>query len=509
MKKNVHLVRCLLQAVILPAVILLPSCSEAYFYDFLPDEFAFVSDIEVELPGDSFDEIVENDFVETSRQPVSTFSVDADGAAYAYMRRCLSEGSLPPKNSVRVEEYLNYFTFDYPDPTGDETLSINSEIWSCPWAEDHCLMRLGIKGKSIPESKIPAANFIFLVDVSGSMEGEDRLDLVKEGLLSLLDNMRAGDRVALITYSGKVRMVLPSTDVSEKEKIGKAIRSLRAGGSTAGGPAMEMAYREAMDNFLQGGNNRIIMCTDGDFNVGVTSTEALVEMIEQYLDKGIYLSIMGFGTGNLNDSRMESLSNHGNGTYNYIDSVEEMEKVFVSERSHFYSVATDTKCQVQFNPELVLKYRLIGYENRVMANEDFEDDSKDAGEIGAGQTITALYELVLPEDHVSDVYAKSASPAPTYATFSLRYKKAAGEQSRPLSVDVRVPEGVVSPSGEFSFAAGTAAFCLLLRDSKYKGNASFAMARELVGKGLSFDHGSCRASFMELIDKASKLSERD
>ena len=449
--------------------------------------------------GDNFDIIVENGFVKVSEQPVSTFSIDADGASYAYMRRCVRSGTAPDPSSVRIEEFLNYFTFDYASPTGDETVALNAEIAPCPWNKEHYLMRLGLKGKPIPESEMPAANFILLVDTSGSMSGTDRIELLKSGLCNMIDYMRPTDRVAIITYSGSVSMALESTLVKDAAAIKKVINGLVASGSTAGGEAMKMAYREAADHYIQGGNNRIIMCTDGDFNVGVTSTEALVEMVESYLDKGIYLSIMGFGAGNYKDSRMENLSNHGNGTYTYIDSEEEMMKVFVHERSHFYSVACDTKCQVKFF-DWVDSYRLIGYENRVMKNEDFNNDKKDAGEIGAGQTVTALYELIP---------AVSLTQNATAASFDVRYKKAPGEESRLLHIDVgKYYEGVAEPSKEFHFAAGLAAYGMLLRNSSYRGDSSWSLAADLIGSnanpGTEVDPLKLRPQLLDLIDMASK-----
>ena len=445
--------------------------------------------------GDKFDTVKENGFIKAAEQPTSTFSVDADGAAFSYMRMCINNGRLPDASSVRVEEYLNYFTFDYPDPEGEETVAINAETGACPWNPDHRLLRLGLKGKSLKDSEIPAANFIFLVDVSGSMFGADRIDLVKAGLTTMVDYMKPTDRVAVITYSGSVKKVLESTLVKDAAAIKSAISTLYASGSTAGGAAMKMAYEEAMEHYMKGGNNRIIMCTDGDFNVGVSSTEALVEMVESYLDKGIYLSIMGFGTGNYQDSRMESLSNHGNGTYTYIDSEEEMMKCFVYERSHFYSVATDTKCQVTFRPEAVDSYRLIGYENRMMSEEDFNDDRKDAGEIGAGQTITALYEIVPAEG-----YTASAA----LATFDVRYKKQAGEDSRPLGLEIAVP-AENSTSANMMLSSGITAYALCLKNSEYKGESTLALAAELVGKSLSYDPEGFRARLVDLINLAGKL----
>jgi len=480
------------------------SCSKAgYNYDMAdiyPNSYEKMAAEEGYQEGDEpFEGIVENDFVKVSEQPVSTFSVDADGASYTYLRRCLKEKHQFSPEALRTEEFLNYFTFDYPDPSGDETLAINAEIGDCPWNKEHKLLRLGLKGKSLPESEIPAANYILLIDTSGSMSGDDRIELLKSGLINMIDYMRPSDRVAIITYSGTVKKLLESTLVKDAKTIKRAISRLEASGSTAGGSAIKMAYEEATEHYITGGNNRIIMCTDGDFNVGVSSTDALVEMVESYLNKGIYLSIMGFGMGNFQDSRMESLSNHGNGTYTYIDSEEEMMKVFVHERSRFYSVANDTKCQVKFF-DWVDSYRLIGYENRVMNNEDFEDDSKDAGEIGAGQTVTALYEIIPAESMTQDA---------TAATFEVRYKKALGQDSRLLHLDIGKDYGLQAPSAEFNFAAGVAAFALELRNSKYKGEASLSMARDLVGGSVNPASGvdplKLRKELLELIDAAGKL----
>ena len=451
--------------------------------------------------GDNFDSITENPFIKVSDQPVSSFSVDADGASYAYVRRCINNGINPSPDAIRTEEFLNYFTFDYPSPAGDETVAVNAEIGDCPWAEGRKLLRIGMKGKEISEAEMPQANFIFLIDTSGSMSGSDRIDLLKTGLCNLVDELRPTDRVSIITYSGQVRKLLESTLAKDAPTIKKAIKSLLASGSTAGGQAMKMAYEEAAEHYIKGGNNRIIMCTDGDFNVGVSSTEALVEMVESYLDKGIYLSIMGFGTGNYYDSRMESLSNHGNGTYNYIDCEDEMMKVFVHERSRFLSVANDTKVQVRFT-ENVDSYRLIGYENRVMSNDDFENDKKDAGEIGAGQTITALYELIPAENYTMHANA---------AQIEVRYKKNLGEESRSLEVNTGIPtyDGF-KPSEEFNFAAGLAAFALTLRDSEYKGTASLDMAYDLL-KPVSEPAGTIdplglRKQLLELVSKAREIS---
>ena len=475
------------------------SCSKGDFY---MDGLVYPeADYEASMPepgdeeaGDRFDEIKDNDFIKTSGQNVSTFSIDADGAAYGYMRKLLSKGMLPVASSVRIEEYLNYFTFNYADPTGDHTVAINSEVGPCPWNEGHFLVRLGLKGKSMDLSQTPPANFVFMVDVSGSMDSADKLGLLKTCLATLVDNLRPDDRVSIITYASKVEKLIESTPASEANKIKEAIAKLNARGSTAGGAAMKMAYEEALANFIEGGNNRVIMGTDGDFNVGVTSTDALLEMVQDYADKGIYLTVCGFGSGNLNDSMMETISNKGNGTYQYIDSELEMVKVFVHENSKFYSVANDTKVQITFDAEKVDSYRLIGYENRVMANEDFENDDKDAGEIGAGQTITALYEIIPAEGFESGQQV---------AVFDVRYKKALGQESILLTDEVM---SVSSDGTEISFAAGVAAYGMILRNSKYRGSADYDMAASLVEQGLAFDPHGYRAELLELISTAKFLA---
>ena len=428
--------------------------------------------------GGKFDAFKDNPFVKASEQPVSTFSVDADGASYGIMRNYLSSG---------------YWDL------------INAEVGPCPWNASHHLLRLGIKGKELKEGEVPQANYVFLVDVSGSMDGRDRLDLLKKGLKELLYQLSPTDRISIITYSGTVKKLLESTPVSEADKIRGAIDRLSASGSTAGGKALEMAYEEALANYDPGKNNRIIMGTDGDFNVGVTSKEALVEMVENYARKGIYLTCLGFGMGNLNDAMMEQISNKGNGTYHYIDCEDEIMKVFVHERERFVSVANDVKCQVTFNADVVESYRLIGYENRVMENEDFENDEKDAAEIGAGQTITALYEVEtsLVESQAGDL---------PLVTFDCRYKPSLSAESIPLQKTMTTGDVLTTSencSPDFRFAAGVAAYGMLLRKSPYKGDANYALAKELVSGGLSYDPHGYRSQLLKLMEiAAEKDSQR-
>lgn len=448
--------------------------------------------------GDKYADFADNPFVNVSEQPVSTFSVDADGASYANMRRYVTERMLPPANAVRIEEFLNYFTFAYEDPEGEHNISLNAEIAACPWTEGHRLLRLGLKGKSIPESEAPISNFVFLIDVSGSMDSPDKLPLLKTGLKMLVDYMRPDDRIAIVTYSGDVKKLLASTPASEASTIKDAISKLNARGSTAGAAAMQMAYEEAVEHYIEGGNNRVIMGTDGDFNVGVTGTDALVEMVEGYADKGVYLTVCGFGRGNLNDSMIERVTNSGNGTFEYIDDEKELTKVFVNERSEFLSVANDTKIQLTFSPSSVESYRLIGYENRVMSQEDFENDQKDAGEIGAGQTITALYEIVPAEGY---------GLGDKIALFDVRYKKSFGEESIPLSLDIYPSDDLSETfSDNMSLAAGIAAYGMVLRNSPYKGESSFELARSLVDAvSGEFDSHGYVEELSELITAASGI----
>ena len=480
----------------LSVVALLAACEKGY-YDmdgsFYPNSAMMAYEKapgEEDPSGDRFDKIVENPFVETAQEPVSTFSVDADGAAYAYMRGRIKSGRLPDVGAVRIEEYLNYFTFNYSDPQDGNTVALNAEAGPCPWNNEHKLLRLGIKGKSLEPGQIPQANFVFLVDVSGSMSSADKLPLLKQGLITMLDYMRPEDRVALVTYASGEKLVLQSTSVSQKSTIVKAIKDLAASGSTNGHSGMRMAYEEAEKNFIQGANNRVIMGTDGDFNVGITGTDAICEFVQNYANKGIYLTICGFGTGNLNDSMMEKVSNSGNGTYEYIDSENELTKVFVNERSKFIAVANDCKTQVTFDPQAVKSYRLIGYENRMLQNDDFENDKVDAAEIGSGQTITALYELEMAGNG-------------SIGKFDFRYKDALGEDSKLVSLDL--PAAGTAMTENLQFAASIATYGLWLRDSKYKGQATLSMAIDLAKNSLGQDTYGLRKEYVELLETVASF----
>jgi len=432
----------------------------------------------------------ENPFVDVSEQPVSTFSVDADGGSYTNMRRYMYLGQTPPVASVRTEEYINFFTFDYAEPVNGENVALNSELSTCPWNTEHYLMRIGMKGKTIPENELPNSNYVFLIDCSGSMDSPDKLGILKTGFSTLADNLRDEDRIAIVTYAGNAGVLLNSTPGSERSKILRAINKLDAGGSTAGAAGIEKAYEIALENFIGGGNNRVILGTDGDFNVGISSSDELVELIEEKRESGIYLTVLGVGGGNLNDEMMEQVANKGNGNYEYIDNASQIQKVFTNELGKFYTVAKDAKIQLTFNQEMVASYRLIGYENRQLEAEDFIDDSTDAGEIGSSQTITALYELVLPEERGTG----------SWAAFEFRYKKPGEEESRLLSHDINGSlQEIASASENMRFAASVVCFGLLMKESEYKGTASRQMVRDLGDNARAFDPFGYREEFMELV----------
>ncbi|WP_319227063.1 VWA domain-containing protein [Draconibacterium orientale] len=439
---------------------------------------------------ENYNDYEENPFIKVSDQPVSTFSVDADGGSYANMRRFLYLGQTPPKASVRIEEYLNYFTFDYAEPQNGENVSLNSELSSCPWNTEHYLMRLGMKGKTIPENELPNSNYVFLIDVSGSMNSPEKLGILKSGFKTMTDNLKDQDRIAIVTYAGEAGVLLPSTYCDEKEKIKAAIDKLGAGGSTAGAAGIITAYEIAEENFIPEGNNRVILGSDGDFNVGASSTDELVELIEEKRESGIYLTVLGVGSGNLNDYMMEQIANKGNGNYEYIDNAKQIQKVFTHEFGKFFTVAKDSKIQLTFNENTVDSYRLIGYENRSLENEDFENDSTDAGEIGSSQTITALYELVLA----------NASPNEKFAQFDFRYKKPNASESQLIMHEVNAtPTNISNSSENMQFAAGVGGFGLMMKQSEYKGEVSKQMVLGLLGNSLTFDPFGYRQEFVDLV----------
>lgn len=473
--------------------ILFPVCAFLILFIFSCTKYDVSSDM-MHYPNLSFDEnykdYEENPFVLVSDEAVSTFSVDADGASYSNMRRYLNLGQNPPTASVRVEEYINYFTFDYDEPGPGENVALNSEISICPWDTTHFLMRVGMKGKTIPKSQLPNSNYVFLIDVSGSMNSPEKLGILKTGFNTMVDNLRDNDRVAIVTYAGKAGVLLESTPATQKDKIKKAINKLGAGGSTAGADGIITAYDILEDNFIEGGNNRVILGSDGDFNVGPSSTDELVDLIEEKRETGIYLTVLGVGGGNLNDHMMEQIANKGNGNYEYIDNADQIQKVFTHELGKFYTVAKDSKIQITFNGDMVHAYRLIGYENRKLENDDFENDTTDAGEIGSSQTITALYEII----------PGSCLSKEEYAIFDFRYKMPDESTSRLINHPINWSVLPIDQASEnMRFAAAICGFGLLMKDSQYKGNLDKQMVLNLSQNALSFDPHGYRQEFRSLV----------
>lgn len=473
-------------------------------------------------PGntESYNLIDENPFFQPNQTPLSTFSIDVDTASYSNVRRFLNGGQLPPKDAVRVEELINYFAYDYPQPTGDRPFSVNTEVTTTPWNPQHKLVQIGLKGKQL--QTLQPSNLVFLVDVSGSMGQPNKLPLVKQSLCLLVNELKAQDRVTLVVYAGNAGVVLPPTAGDRKEQIMRAIDNLEAGGSTAGGEGIQLAYKLAQRNFLKQGNNRVILATDGDFNVGASSDAELVRLIEQKRDQGIFLTVLGFGTGNYKDSKMEQLADKGNGNYAYIDTLSESRKVLVHDlRGTLFTIAKDVKIQVEFNPAKVQAYRLIGYENRVLKDQDFNDDQKDAGEIGAGHSVTALYEII-PTGITSDVKLPKTDPLkyqrPQGNTSAvdtnellhvkLRYKAPSGTTSQLITRSVLdQPVALAQSSSNLQFSSAVAMFGLLLRDSEFKGSANPKMVMQLASQAKGSDRDGYRAEFIRLVQRYQDLQE--
>ncbi|HLG34255.1 MAG TPA: VWA domain-containing protein [Bacteroidia bacterium] len=471
---------------------------------------------------EQYDYIVENNFKNVSNNPLSTFSIDVDAASYSNIRRFINSGSLPPADAVRVEEMINYFTYRYPQPDDKEPFAVYTESSPCPWNKDHRLAAVALQGKKIATEKLPPANLVFLIDVSGSMMDENKLPLVKKSLKLLVDQLREQDKVAITVYAGSAGLVLPSTSGASKERIMKAINALEAGGSTAGGAGIKLAYSVVKENFNNEGNNRVILCTDGDFNVGVSSDGELVRIIEEKRQTGIFLSVLGFGTGNYKDSKMEKLADKGNGNYAYIDNINEAKKVFVNEMGGtLMTIAKDVKIQIEFNPSKVREYKLIGYENRILADEDFNDDKKDAGEMGSGHIVTALYEIV-PFDapstgttidalkYQTGVKEKSRSDfSDEMMTVKVRYKEPQGSTSKLVSKSVKWNNTTIEDMSEnLKFASAVAEFGLILRNSSYKGKSNYNQVLNLARASKDKDEFGYRSEFIRLVEAAKRLDTR-
>lgn len=468
---------------------------------------------------EEYDKITENAFKDAKQNPLSTFSIDVDNASYSNVRRFLTESQLPPPNAVRIEEMINYFDYDYPDATGEHPFSIITEIGECPWNAENKLVHIGIQGKKLDYNSLKPCNLVFLIDASGSMEDENKLPLLKKSLRMLLNNLNDNDKVTIVAYAGAAGLVLPATKASDKNKILDAIDDINAGGSTAGGEGIILAYKMAKESYIKGGNNRVILATDGDFNVGTSSTGELVDLINEKRKDDIYLTILGLGMGNYKDGRMEQISNSGNGNYFYIDNIKEAEKVFVKEmRANMFTIAKDVKIQIEFNPAIVKGYRLIGYENRVMAAEDFTDDTKDAGELGAGHTVTALYEIIPVgskqevKTHENLKYQENkttiTSQADEIMTVKFRYKPLDSDVSIPIEVAVKNTNVKLADcSDNFRFSASVAAFGMLLRNSEFKGTATYEMAMNLANGAMKNDEMGYKQEYVGLIKTALLLSK--
>ena len=475
---------------------------------------------------EAYDRIFENPFKAVLGNPLSTFSIDVDAASYANVRRFIDYGQRPPADAVRVEEMVNYFTYDYPKPTGKIPFSLITEISDNPWNDSTKLIHIGLQGRDIDRENLAPSNLVFLLDVSGSMNAINKLGLVRSALIKLVDQLGPQDRVAIVVYAGAAGEVLPSTPGNKKQVIRDALNNLQAGGSTAGGAGIKLAYQIAEANLLEKGNNRIILCTDGDFNVGASSDAEMTRLIEEKRETGIYITVCGFGMGNYKDSKMEKIADHGNGNYFYIDREQEAHKVFVTDmRATLFTIAQDVKLQVEFNPAMVSSYRLVGYENRLLAKEDFDDDLKDAGELGAGHTVTALYEVVLREKpalegwgdaqrdnrqqnplatedlrYQQTVVKPGAYSSSEILTLKLRYKEPGGQTSKLLEHPLtQQPIPLALSSDNFRWSAAVAAYSLILRDSQYQGKADLDLVEGLARGAKGPDLEGYRKDFIRLV----------
>ncbi|SNC76805.1 Ca-activated chloride channel family protein [Hymenobacter gelipurpurascens] len=467
--------------------------------------------------GETYASIAENGFHTTNKEPLSTFSIDVDAASYSNVRRFLQQGQLPPPDAVRTEELINYFQYDYPqpDPTAATPFRVITEQAQCPWNPEHQLVQVALQARKVPTDKLPPANLVFLVDVSGSMQGPDRLGLVQQALRLLTKELRPQDKVALVVYAGAAGTVLPPTAGSHRSDILAAIEQLQAGGSTAGGAGLRLAYQVAQQNFNKAGNNRVILCTDGDFNVGEQSDQAMENLIKEERESGVFLTVLGVGQGNYQDKKMELLADKGNGNYAYLDNLDEARRVLVQQfGGTLFTLAKDVKLQVEFNPARVREYRLVGYENRLLADEDFNNDRKDAGELGSGHTVTALYEVV-PVGARASIDALKYQPAPAapvanasaeLLTVKLRYKEPQGASSKLLEQPLT---GLARPLAEASenlrFAAAVAQFGMLLRHSDYRGTATWETTATLAKGAKTFDPEGYRSELVRLIKLAEGI----
>ena len=495
-------------------VVTLSACQEDMYYNENEDvEY-------VDRNNESYAEIIENQFISTSDMPVSTFSTDVDTASYSNIRRMLNDGYLPPANAVRIEEMINYFNYDIEGPADDEVIKISSEFSQAPWNADHQLLMIGLKAEEILYENTEGMNLVFLIDVSGSMFTEDKLPLLKNAMVLLVEQLRPIDRISMVVYAGAAGVVLEGGDTSDKSEILNALDHLQAGGSTAGGAGIELAYLVAERNFIEGGNNRIILATDGDFNVGISNTEELKDLISEKKESGVFLSVLGFGTGNLRDDILESLADHGNGVYYYIDSLKEAEKVFVNELgATMKTVAKDVKLQIEFNPLHVKGYRLIGYENRLLGNDDFSNDEKDAGDMGSGHVVIAFYEIIPAGsaesieprsfDSVEELRYSGENYQDELLNISIRYKDPTSDISLLIQKQTLVSDYTSLPSESFRFASSVVEFGLLLRNSEYLYDSNYDAVISRATDAVGEDLYGYRNEFITLVELAKSLKQQD
>jgi Ca-activated chloride channel homolog len=468
---------------------------------------------------DDYNALQENIFTNTADQSLTTFSADVDRASYTTTRAALQGNQMPYRKGVRIEEFINYFDYNYPSPTDGKPIAVQTELAASPWNPSLQLLRIGLQAQRIDTEKLPASNLVFLIDVSGSMDAENKLPLVKQAMYLLIDQLRADDKVAIVVYAGNSGLVLPATSGADKATIKAALERLSAGGSTAGGAGIELAYSEATKNFIKGGNNRVILCTDGDFNVGITSESALQTLIEEKRKSGVFLSCLGFGNGNYKDTTMETLADKGNGNYAYIDNIKEAQKVFIKEfGGTIFTVAKDVKLQIEFNAKYVKAYRLIGYENRKLNNEDFNNDAKDAGDMGSGHSVTAVYEIVpqgVNSPYLANIdalkYKKNAVnqvATGEVATLKIRYKQPADSTSKKMEhIISSASQPFDKTSDNFRFVAAVAEFGLLLRQSEFKGNASYEQVLNIAKSAKTQDKEGYKTEFINLVEIADRLDK--
>lgn len=482
-----------------------------------------VGELQEQGNTEDYSSIQENGFQEVKNNALTTFSIDVDRASYSNVRRFLTQGQMPYKDAVRIEEMINYFDYDYAQPKNEHPFSINTELSDSPFNKGLKLLHIGLQGKIIPNENLPASNLVFLIDVSGSMSSANKLPLLKQALGVLIEQLRPQDKVSMVVYAGAAGLVLPATSGRDKQKINEALNNLEAGGSTAGGAGIQLAYKVAVENFVKEGNNRVILASDGDFNVGASSDGELQKLIETKRESGVYLSILGFGLGNYKDNKMETLADKGNGNYAYIDNFQEAQKVFGKEfGGTLFTIAKDVKLQLEFNPGYIKGYRLIGYENRMLKNEDFHDDKKDAGELGSGHTVTAIYELI--PAGIESAYLKKIDALKyqktnenvgiagnnEVVTIKLRYKKPDAEKSILLQEIVKDKHTEFNKtSNNFRFSAAVAGFGLILRQSEFKGTANYDDIMTLAKNAYGTDEEGYRAEFVRLVKTAKSLDKKE